>query len=352
MLLNPTKYLGNLLLAGGLIQDYAAECQRQKRQLLLVLDAAFAELCAAAFPGISVLYYPRQEIKDAGPWRKLRLFSAFLAQIRRFRADLAFNIEEDSLTSRLTQLSGARFRLGCSPHRHGFGYERVLDIDYAHRAPTQRHRWHSFLEVFQTLGLKSSQPDYINLHINHNNTDTIKKLHELGVEPDMPLVAVHSGATKDYKQWPESAFIELCKHLIKKGIKPVLLGAGRADQERCARIEQAAAAGGDLKVINLCNRLSLAELAGFFLLCKGVVGNDSGPSHLAAAQRLPGVVIFGPSDAGTWGPLGTQTTVLQRADLCDPRCSRRACFAEYRCLQGISPDAVLTALQAVTGGLG
>ena len=76
------------------------------------------------------------------------------------------------------------------------------------------------------------------------------------------------------------------------------------------------------------------------------VGNDSGPSHLASAQGLPGVVIFGPSDPSIWGPLGPRTRVLRKVDQCDPRCSRRACFATYRCLHAVRPQEVLDTLLA------
>ncbi len=346
MLLNPTKYLGNLLLAGGLIQDFAAQCRQQNHEFLLVLDAAFQELCSKALVGIPVLWYPRQEIRRSSPWRKLRLFAGFLSQLRGFRADLAFNIEEDSLASRLTQLSGARFRLGCSPARHRLGYEHVLPIAYVARADGRPHRWYSYQDVFAALGLPpSDQPGYMNLHIDQCNMALIQKLDELGVRRETPLIAIHPAATKDYKKWPESAFTDLCKMLINNGFYPVLIGAGQEELERCERIVAAVGKDGP-RPSTLCNRLSLAELAGFFRLCTGMAGNDSGPSHLASAQHLPGVVVFGPSEPGIWGPLGARSQVLRKHDLCDPRCSRRACFADYRCLREITPHEVLSALSA------
>ncbi len=346
VLLNPTKYLGNLLLAGGLIQDFAAHCRQHNREFLLVLDAAFQELCANAFVDIPVLWYPRQAIRKAAPWRKLGLFAGFLRQLRAYQPDLAFNIEEDSLASRLTQLSGARFRLGCSPERQRRGYEHVLPISYANRPDARRHRWYSYLEVFAALGLpERSAPGYLNLHIDQCSNVLTQKLTELGLAPGAALVAVHPAATKAYKKWPESAFAELCKILINNEITPVLLGAGQDELERCARI-QAAAASATARPLNLCNRLSLAELAGFFRLCTGMAGNDSGPSHLASAQHVPGVVIFGPSEPATWGPLGARSQVLRKAELCDPRCSRRACFADFRCLREITPIDVMNALSA------
>jgi ADP-heptose:LPS heptosyltransferase len=341
LLLNPTKYLGNLLLAGGLIQDFAALCRQRNREFVVVLDATFQELCAEAFADIQVLWYPRQAIHRAGLWQKIRLFVGFLARIRAFQADLAFNIEEDSLASRLTRYSGAKYRLGCSPARHGAGYERVLPLDYR-----GRHRWYSFQDVFNALGLPASQPAYIKLLIDQPDEELTQKLHERGVRSGTRLVAVHPAATKDYKKWPEAAFSELCKLLIEKGFTPVLLGAGADDRLRCERIEHSAGDATPAKLLNLCDQLTLAELAGFLRLCTGIVGNDSGPSHLASAQQVPGLVVFGPSDPAIWGPLGSRSHVLRKVDQCDPRCSRRACFANYRCLTAITPQEAFDALSA------
>ena len=349
MLLNPTKYLGNLLLAGGLIQDFAAHCRQHDRELLVVLDASFRELCAAALVDVQVLWYPRQALRRTGVWNKFKLFMEFLAALRAFRADLAFNIEEDSLASRLTQASGARYRLGCSPLRHGFGYERVLPVDHG-----KRHRWYGYQEVFTALGLPAGgQPGYINLHINHISTELMQKLSELGLPAGARLVAVHPSATKDYKKWPETGFIELCNILINKGFTPVLIGAGHDEWECCERIRHFVANVALAKAHNLCDQLTLVELAGFFRLCTGMAGNDSGPSHLGSAQGLPGVVVFGPSEPAIWGPLGLHSEVLRKVEHCDPRCSRKACFIGYRCLHAIEPREVFDALsgQIRAGGM-
>src|ERR1019366_5714626 len=44
-----------------------------------------------------------------------------------------------------------------------------------------------------------------------------------------------------------------------------------------------------------------------------VVGVDSGPMHLAAALRKPGVAIFGPTDPAINGPYGGSLEVLRAA---------------------------------------
>ena len=41
------------------------------------------------------------------------------------------------------------------------------------------------------------------------------------------------------------------------------------------------------------------------------VGNDSGPTHLAAMLGVPTVALFGPTDAGVWAPVGPHVRVLE-----------------------------------------
>jgi len=44
-----------------------------------------------------------------------------------------------------------------------------------------------------------------------------------------------------------------------------------------------------------------------------VIGLDSGPLHLAAALRKPGVALFGPTDPACTGPFGGSMSVLRTA---------------------------------------
>jgi len=54
----------------------------------------------------------------------------------------------------------------------------------------------------------------------------------------------------------------------------------------------------------------LHELAGWLAGARVYVGNDSGPTHLAAAVGTPTVALFGPTDPRVWGPRGPHVRVL------------------------------------------
>lgn len=81
-------------------------------------------------------------------------------------------------------------------------------------------------------------------------------------------------------------------------------------------------------VIDLCGQTSLHQLAGVARRAMAVVGNDTGPTHLAAAVGAPTLALFSGQTNPVWSaPRGPKTTVLQR----DP-------------LPDLTPDEVLLAL--------
>jgi ADP-heptose:LPS heptosyltransferase len=54
----------------------------------------------------------------------------------------------------------------------------------------------------------------------------------------------------------------------------------------------------------------LAELAALLSLVRATVGNDSGPTHLAAVVGCPTVAVFGPTDPMLWAPVGPHVRVV------------------------------------------
>lgn len=348
VLLNPTRYLGNLMIAGGLIQLFLQYCQKNNIRFLFVVDAAYQELLQDSFPAETLLFYPRNQIRQSTFFNKASAYLKCLFAIRKFKADIAFNIEEDSVSHRLTQLSGARFKLGSNIQRNRHGYDHVLDINYAKRGPAQKHRWYGFAEVFDRLGLHTTQSSYLKLNINGLSVSLKEKFAKLGVDLQAPLIIIHASAAKDYKKWPASYFAKLISLLSEQGYKIILIGAGNADQTaNDSIIENLKNFPDTISCVDLCNQLSLFELASLLTHVKAMVGNDSGPFHLAAALGVKGCVIFGPTDVELWRPLAKDTIVLKSDESCAPACTKVGCIYENRCLKSITPKQVMESLQTL-----
>lgn len=342
LLVNPTRYLGNLLIAGGLIQDFAAHCHVRGIVFGLVLDARYIPLLGSAFPHTTVLPYARSTIAKGG-WRGLHAWLHCLRSIRAFRADVAFNIEEDSVSHRLVQLSGAGYRLGCSLRRHRWGYDAVVPVDYETPPEGRAHRWYQFEDVFARLGMQGGEPGYVRLQAAPLSAELLDSLRTRGLDPDKPWAVLHASATKDYKLWPGTHFARLTTLLDAEGYQVLFIGAG-ADADNIREVLARLDAPLSGRVVNLLDALSLEALATVLARAALMVGNDSGPFHLAAALGVRGVVIFGPTRADIWAPLSQRVAVLQDRSVCDPTCTRRYCPRGRACLAAITPEKVLATL--------
>lgn len=354
VLVNPTKFLGNLLLSGGLIQQLCQWCTAQNKQLLLVLDESFSGLVEDAFPGARLIFYPRKALLPGSA--KLAGMMAWwqcVKAIRGFKADLAFTIEEDSVCHRLAHFSGARYKVSSTVHRYHLGFDQVLDIPRSGRPAAEASIWFSVRDVFSTLGFPvEGGPAYLRLAPKLAGPCLQQRLLSLGVAGNRPLLLLHAGASKTYKQWPAKYFAEIARTAIQCGYQPCLIGAGRSDQsinrEVLASLESSSGqmtetggSHGQITCADLCDQLNLSELASLITISTRFTGNDSGPSHLASALGVRGVVIFGPTDIDIWRPLAPTTTVLEKKSSCAASCSRHHCQLSYRCLSDISPAQVV-----------
>ena len=91
------------------------------------------------------------------------------------------------------------------------------------------------------------------------------------------------------------------------------------------------------------NKYSIAELAGLIRNAKMFIGNDSGPSHIAAALGVPTYVIFGPTRTDKNKPLGKNVTVIESDLICSPcqYSERWKDCTDFRCMKNISVDQVM-----------
>lgn len=117
-------------------------------------------------------------------------------------------------------------------------------------------------------------------------------------------VLLHAGASQSDKQWPEQSFVQLAKALLDRGTSIALIGARRLESNHPfpthARLQDLTGRTSVRDVIELCRQADV------------MVSADSGPVHIAAATRLPLVVIEGGSaHAFETAPYDLNALVLQ-----------------------------------------
>jgi ADP-heptose:LPS heptosyltransferase len=119
-------------------------------------------------------------------------------------------------------------------------------------------------------------------------------------------VILHPGSGSPRKCWPLHHFTELASRLARSR-RRVLFLTGPVEEERFSQHEfQALFDAGEL-----VECWKLPHLARLVAAVGTYVGNDAGPTHLAAALGARTIAIFGPTDPRVWGPMGPRARVLQ-----------------------------------------
>jgi heptosyltransferase-2 len=151
------------------------------------------------------------------------------------------------------------------------------------------------------------------------------------------------------KRWPAIHYAELARNLDRP---VVLLGSGK-EADLCQEIAGAAGHG---TCLNVAGKTALLQAFALIAAARAVVSNDSGLMHVAAAFGVPQVAVFGSSSPLHTPPLNDQAQVLwlkqdpayQPPLDCSP-CFQRECpLGHTRCLYDITPERVLSAVNAAT----
>ena len=158
-------------------------------------------------------------------------------------------------------------------------------------------------------------------------------LDGLGVRADQVLVGVGPGSGRSSTRWPAERFVAVGNALLEQFRNLVLLAIG-GSSERSLCDELCTAWGP--RSHNLAGRLSVLGSASILSQCTTFIGNDSGPTHLAAMVGIPCVAIFSARNApGQWQPLGQHHVVLEERPEC-AGCMLDECIHEAKkCLTRI-----------------
>ncbi len=134
----------------------------------------------------------------------------------------------------------------------------------------------------------------------------------LGIEAPYALLAPGASSGRPRKRWPVQGFADLARTLEQLGVTPVVIGG---PQE--AELGQAIAKAAPSTVV-AAGRTKLVDLAALGARAALVVGNDTGPTYLAAFAGAPAVILFSAdSDPALCAPRGERIEVIQSEDLAD-----------------------------------
>lgn len=156
-----------------------------------------------------------------------------------------------------------------------------------------------------------------------------------------PLVLICPGAKFGMsKVWLPERFAAVADRLIEIHGASIVISPGPGEEPLAGAIVAAMRH----KAVNLQNpKLNLGELKSLVKNCDLLLGNDTGPRHLARAMNVPIVTVFGPTFTQWTATSYAAERILQIAVDCGP-CHKQVCpYGHLNCMTGVTVDMVFSA---------
>lgn len=177
-------------------------------------------------------------------------------------------------------------------------------------------------------------------HLNSSPPQQQAVRAALGLTQDgAPLVLCPGAEFGPAKRWPARHFAALARRLATPGAPAWILGSTK---DATVGDEIASLSAGAAR--NLCGLTSLEQAIDLIAGARGVVSNDSGLMHVAAALGRPLAALYGSSSPTYTPPLADNARIISRQLECSP-CFQRECpLGHFDCLEGLAPETVFEQL--------
>jgi ADP-heptose:LPS heptosyltransferase len=258
---------------------------------------------------------------------------AFYTDMRARRFDVALQLHGGGRNSNPMVLSlGAAFTAGLQAYD-----APPLDHNLAYQY--WQHEVLRYLDVVESIGARTirTQPRFTVLP-----GDLVASERALPSQ-GRPIVVLHPGATDPKRRWPATCFAEVADHLSAQGLRVCVIGT----EEEVRPVVKSAKAAQPL------TQLTFEALVGLLARARLLVGNDSGPRHLADAIGTPTVSIYWCGNMVSTAPVSRRTNRVHISWVTDcPVCTislvgepfPRRCCDTVSCVATVPVDVVLASI--------
>lgn len=280
-------------------------------------------------PGLAqVVLWPRQEWQDL--WREKRIFAllravmAFRQKLRERNYDLVIDAQGLVKSAFLSWLTGSPQRIGFkSKEPNGVFLTQRFDKSITPRISSE------YLALADTLGWDTSNFEMV------LGLSELDNKRSIDIAPQEAYVVIAPFTTRPQKHWTHAHWRALIEQLVNAGHRVACLG-GPADREEAATLLEG------LTVMNWVGAYPLGVSAGLVKQSSGVIGVDTGLTHMGIAAGVPTVALFG----STCPYLETgrdNVRVIYHGLECAPCRRSPTCGGRFDCMVGITAEEALSA---------
>jgi ADP-heptose:LPS heptosyltransferase len=220
----------------------------------------------------------------------------FLVEMQARRFDLALQMHGNGhYANALTALWGARMTAGfyvpgefCPDPRFFAPYPDTIP-------EVRRH-----LRLMECIGVPALGDD-MEWPVTPTDKAAFMALEQSGSLMPGHYVCIHPGGRGSSRRWAPEYFGGIADVMAARGFQVVITGTKEE-----SHLADAMIGAMRTKVLSMVGRTDLGALGVLLRGARLLIANDTGVSHIAAALRLPSVIICTGSDPVRWGPLDRQ----------------------------------------------
>lgn len=285
-------------------------------------------------------------VRHRGNWTPLTIMERgrVLHEVRKRKYDCCINLHGGSTSAWFTGLSGSRFRVGSQSFRNSRLYNVRIAVPQLPDRSQKQHTVEFQMGWLYALGMaKGVIPPLRVVPDPSLQAQSSALLRKAGIDETQSYCVVHPTSRFHTKEWTAQGYAEISDYLAENWGLQVVLTGGPGEEQKLRKV----AALCQHNTICLSGP-SIPELIWVISKARLFVGNDSGPTHLAAALQIPAVVLFGSSDSQVWYPWKSRHTIVQNHYACNP-CHGYRClvYDEPQCILGLTTLQVKTAIEGI-----
>ncbi|HEU4724721.1 MAG TPA: glycosyltransferase family 9 protein [Candidatus Eisenbacteria bacterium] len=279
--------------------------------------------------------------------RSLASQALLYARLARGGYSMALDLVSNPRSAFLTALTRARIRAGYDIPGRAWAYTVRVPREPigADGRPALRYAPEAALDVVRALGVPARGLD-LRFTVSAAARAAIAGWLDGAASAiaGRPIVLCLPTGSWPAKTWLPERFAAVMDELAPEATPVWIWGPGERDAVDAARASMT-------RPSLLAPPTGWQELGALIERAALLVGNDSGPKHLAVALGTPTVTIFGPTHPATWHPPTGPHAAVEATGLDCLHCNANRCPLEgerhLRCMRDVTPARVAAAARAL-----
>lgn len=255
-----------------------------------------------------------------------------IKNIRDQKYDLVIDLFGNPRTALITFLSGAKYRLGFKFRGRNYAY----NIKVKGRGG-EVHNVEFNLDALRALDIPIiSKKLYLSVNIVHE--EFANEFIESNNIHSKKIIGISKTGGWESKRYKVNDYIELINNLNTiYDVNFILIWGTAKEKEECEFIKNNIVKAN----VFVIPESPIRYLGAIIKKCDIVIGNDSGPLHIAVAVGVPTLGIYGPTNPYLQGPYGENNLSIVKEELICLYCNLLQCPIGNICMTELSKEKII-----------